>query len=143
MAGAFGSGLPHRDLFLSPDHAVFVDAVLIPIRYLINGRSVVQEPRDEATYWHVELDRHDVILAEGLPCESFLDTGSRAAFENGGPVIQLYPDFARRVWEADACAPIVVAGPQLDRVRARLHERAGSVPTMSSMAKPCTHASGR
>ena len=36
-AGAFGAGQPGRDLWLSPDHAVFVDDVLIPVRLLING----------------------------------------------------------------------------------------------------------
>ena len=76
-AGAFGPGRPFRDLLLSPDHAVFVDGLLIPIRYLMNGASVAQENCDDITYWHVELDRHDVLLAEGLPAESYLDTGNR------------------------------------------------------------------
>ncbi len=69
---------------LSPDHAVFVDDVLVPVRHLINGSTIVQEPVAEVTYYHVELATHDVILAEGLPCESYLDTGNRAVFVNGG-----------------------------------------------------------
>ncbi len=83
-AGALGERLPARDLLLSPDHAVFVGGVLIPIRHLFNGCTVVQEPVEDVTYYHVELATHDVILAEGLPCESYLDTGNRAAFANGG-----------------------------------------------------------
>src|ERR1019366_10641252 len=60
--------------------------VLIPIRYLVNGRSIAQEARDEVTYWHVELARHDILLAEGLPAESYLDTGNRDAFaDNAAP----------------------------------------------------------
>ncbi len=82
--GAFGAGVPHRDVRLSPDHAVFVEGVLIPIRYLINGRTIVQEQVDRVTYYHVELASHAVILAEGLPCESYLDTGNRGAFANHG-----------------------------------------------------------
>jgi hypothetical protein len=82
QAGAFGDDLPHRDLCLSPDHSVFIDNVLIPIRHLVNGSTILQEQRDEVTYHHVELSRHDVILAEGLPCESYLDTGNRDAFED-------------------------------------------------------------
>jgi len=82
-AGAFGDGTPLADLLLSPDHAVLVAGGLIPIRYLVNGRTIVQEAVDAITYWHVELERHGVILAEGLPCESYLDTGNRAAFEGG------------------------------------------------------------
>jgi autotransporter-associated beta strand protein len=128
-AGAFGPGLPCRDLVLSPDHAVHVDGVLIPVRCLINGAGIAQEPWASVTYWHVELDRHDVLLAEALPCESFLDTGNRAAFANGGVVMQMHPDFARHMWEGAACAPLVVAGPQLDRVRARLRAPATQTRT--------------
>jgi hypothetical protein len=60
--------------------------VLIPIRYLVNGASVVQELFGTVTYWHVEVHRHEVLLAEGLPAESYLDTGNRSAFANGGEV---------------------------------------------------------
>ena len=78
-ASAFGAGMPHRDLLLSPDHAICIDNVLIPIRYLINDATILQERVDSVTYWHVELDRHEVLLAEGMPCESYLDTGNRGA----------------------------------------------------------------
>jgi hypothetical protein len=81
---AFGPGVPGRAVMLSPDHAVFVDGALIPVRHLVNGRTVAQVAVDQVTYWHVELARHDVLLAEGLPCESFLDTGNRGAFVDGG-----------------------------------------------------------
>jgi hypothetical protein len=85
-AGALAPGRPHRDVRLSPDHAVLVEGVLIPVRYLLNGATVVQEFVDTIAYLHIELDAHDVLLADGLPCESFLDTGNRAAFaEAAGP----------------------------------------------------------
>ena len=86
-AGAVGPGLPVRDLLLSPDHAVFIAGVLIPVRYLVNGTSIAQERVDAVTYYHLELAAHDVVLAEGLPCESYLDTGNRAAF-----VLEAAPD---------------------------------------------------
>ena len=56
---------------------------LIPVRYLVNGRSIARVERGVVIYWHVELPRHGVLYAEGLPCESYLDTGNRWAFENG------------------------------------------------------------
>ena len=79
-AGAFGPGCPVRDLRLSPDHAVSVGGELTPVRHLINGASIVQEEHDSAVYWHVELPRHDLLLAEGLAVESYLDTGNRDRF---------------------------------------------------------------
>jgi autotransporter passenger strand-loop-strand repeat protein len=119
-AGAFGPGLPSRDLKLSPDHAVLCGDVLIPVGYLIDGAGIVQEQAECIGYWHVELDRHDVLLAEGLACESFLDTGNRAAFANGGSVVQAHPEFAARVWDAEGCAPLVLGGPRLIAARQSL-----------------------
>jgi len=123
-AGAFAAEMPATDLWLSPDHAVHVDDVLIPVRYLVNGRTIVQEQRDSVTYYHVELPAHDVLLAEGLACESYLDTGNRGAFANGGGVMDLHPDFARDIWTSKACAPLVMEGPVLAKVRGGLLARA-------------------
>jgi hypothetical protein len=78
-AGAFGTGLPERDLFLSPEHAVFHGDAMIPVHLLINGATIRQVPVDHIVYYHVELARHDVLLAEGLPTESYLETGNRTA----------------------------------------------------------------
>ena len=57
--GAFGDNVPARDLYLSPDHAVFVNDVLVPVKLLVNGTSIMQIKRDRVTYYHVELPRHD------------------------------------------------------------------------------------
>jgi collagen type I alpha len=122
--GAFGRNLPARDLYLSPDHAVYADGVLIPVKYLANNETIAQVPCDTVTYYHVELAQHDVILAENLPTESYLDTGDRGNFENGGVPMTLHPDFASRVWEAEGCAPLVVTGPEIEAVRRRVNAKA-------------------
>lgn len=64
-----------------------------------------------------------MLLAEGLAAESYLDTGDRMAFANGGDVVALQPKFGALTWEAEGCAPLAVTGPALDRVRARLGRR--------------------
>ena len=119
-AGAFGEGQPARDLWLSPGHCVAVDGVLIPIRFLANGRSIAQVETAAVEYWHVELDQHDILLAEGLPAESYLDCGNRNGFANGGAFIEAHPDFEPKDWR-ETCLPLVKQGPEVARAKARLH----------------------
>jgi hypothetical protein len=133
-AGAFGPGVPSSDVLLSPDHAVFFNDVLIPVRLLVNGKSVVRETVDHITYYHVELERHDLLLAEGLPVESFLDTDNRSAFANGGGATQLYPDFASLMWDGHGYAPLVVTGAPVQAAKAHLAAVAKS--SKGSVRKP-------
>ena len=71
-------------------------------------------------YFHIELPSHAVLLAEGLPAESYLDSGHRTSFDNDGMPLCLHPDFSSRVWEAEGCAPLCVTGPKLAAVRRSL-----------------------
>ena len=123
-AHAFGPGCPERDLFLSPDHAIYHDGVLIPVKYLLNGTTLRQMRAAMVDYFHLELSRHDVVLAEGLPSETFLDSGNRAAFGNAPGVVQLHPDFSRAdtslSWDARGYAPLCVIGEHVERLREHL-----------------------
>jgi len=127
-AGTFGKGQPYRDLFLSPDHAVFVMDVLVPVKHLIDGVSIARMPMPMPIYYHVELPWHDAIFANGLVAESYLETGDRARFDDADGAVRLFPDFSRPasepIWEAVGRAPLVVAGPELASVRAFLAARA-------------------
>ena len=60
---------------------------------------------------------YDVVFAEGLPTESYLDAGDRGNFGNSGVPVVLYPDFSSRIHEAEGCAPLVVTGSKLDKAR--------------------------
>jgi hypothetical protein len=141
-AGAFAPGRPRRDLKLSPDHALFIDGVLIPVRYLVNGATIRREKVASVEYWHVELPRHAVLLAEGLPAESYLDTGNRHAFANGGETVMAHPVFDRdatlAIWARDACARLALDGPKVARARARLRRRATALGwRLTDDADPC------
>ena len=130
--GAFGENLPHRDLVVSPDHCVFVDGKLIPAKLLINDMTIVQERDARAvTYYHVELPRHSVMLAEGLPAESYLDTGNRAFFANTGLALVLHPEFTLnaglKTWQNDACAPLALSEAEVAPTWNSLVERAESL----------------
>jgi len=122
-AHAFGPGKPGRDLYLSPDHAIHAEGVLIPVKYVIDGNLVRQVKRSTVTYFHIELTRHDILLAEDLPTESYLDTGMHADFGGG--------TYCEAFWEAVACAPLRIVGKEVDRVAARLRKRA------RALGQPC------
>jgi hypothetical protein len=96
---------------------------LIQAEKLINGATIVQEPAESIEYWHVELDQHDVLLAEGLAAESYLDQGNRTAFANGGDFVEAHPDFKPKHW-AETCAPLITEGAVLESVRTSLLVRA-------------------
>jgi hypothetical protein len=122
-AHAFGPDLPRRDLWLSPDHAIYLNDGLVPVYRLINGVSIRQVALPTVTYWHVQLPWHDVVRSEGLATESFLDTGDRSNFENGGGPIRLNPDFNARFWEAEGCARLILTGPELEAARAMVRTK--------------------
>ena len=125
-ANAFGPGLPERALFLSPDHAVFAEDVLIPVKHLINGDSIVQVPVDRVTYYHVETPEHAILYAAALPAESYLDTGDRRDFANGASAMTLHPAWGSEardvtlIHDVLGVAPLRVTGAAVDRVRAKL-----------------------
>lgn len=128
-AHAFARNQPDRDLFLSPDHAIYREGSLIPVHCLVNGTTISRVDADSVTYFHVELDRHDVIFAEGLPAETYLDTGDRAHFANAGPVLTLHPAWGRPagevalLFDALGFAPLRLTGPEVDRTRTLLAAR--------------------
>jgi len=96
--------------------------VLIPACRLINGTTITQVDVESVTYWHVELDSHDILLAEGLPAESYLDCGNRRFFANAETTDLLAVPDARPEGPLPFCRPFHEAGPLVDLVRARLED---------------------
>lgn len=93
-AGALGNNLPQRDLYVSPDHALLVEGLLINAGALVNGTSIVRtEPTETFIYHHIELDNHALLVAEGTFAESYLpQKEDRMVYDNGAEYEELYPN---------------------------------------------------
>ena len=116
--GALGDKVPHRDLHVTKAHAFHIDGVLIPVEFLVNHRSIRWDDRaQEVAIYHVELDRHDILLANGAPAESYRNDGNRWLFQNANTGWGLPPQ--------PPCAPVKTGGPTVDDAWWRLLRRAG------------------
>ena len=138
-AGAFASGLPRHDLLVTGDHCIFVDGGLIPARMLVNGRSIVRDTTiARYTVHHVELAAHSIMLAEGLPVESYLDTGNRASFGPPGskrarPDLDQPSSETKRdemSWSIDAAAPLTIDRETVEPIWRALVHRANLLGTL-------------
>ncbi|MEM9030514.1 MAG: Hint domain-containing protein [Pseudomonadota bacterium] len=105
--GAIDGQAPGSDLYVSGDHRLFIDGLLIPVRYLENGVSIVRAtdmPGEEIVYFHIEFEMHTVVLANGLPAETLQGGHVRRQFDN-------FAEYAARYGEESpmlaAFAPIV------------------------------------
>jgi hypothetical protein len=124
---AFSEGVPARDLLVSNGHSVHVDGALIPTGCLHNGATIAQEngAARDVTYFHVELERHGLLLSEGLAMESYLDVDNRSFFSNSPEITQLRPVLPEELHTSRArCLPLVFEGSLVQKVRHHLIGRA-------------------
>ncbi|MBY6122079.1 Hint domain-containing protein [Mameliella alba] len=93
-AGALGQGVPHSDLVLTADHALILDGLAVNAGALVNGTTITRDPLanlpERVTYYHVETEGHEVILANGAAAETFVDYLGRRAFDNFAEYLALY-----------------------------------------------------
>jgi hypothetical protein len=93
-AGALGDGLPLRDLLLTGEHALLIDGLLVNAAALVDGDGIDWVPLREFdgsyTVYNVETEDHDVLLAEGVPAETFIDYVPRAALDNYQEYLDLH-----------------------------------------------------
>ena len=107
--GTLTDNVPHRDLLISPDHCLLIDDVLIPAKLLINETTITQEAFWQPfEYFHIELDRHDAVLAEGMLCETYREAGNRQMFLGSGTAAL---SFSTDRSIAEPCYPLHYDGP--------------------------------
>ncbi|SHJ97430.1 Hint domain-containing protein [Halomonas caseinilytica] len=92
--GALGSGLPNRDLVVTEDHGMVIDGLVINAGALVNQDTIDYVPRHElpkdVTYYHIETEGHEVILANGAEAETYVDYLTRQSFDNYAEYVELY-----------------------------------------------------
>ena len=131
-AGSLGPGLPETDLRLAPTHLVRLEdpalgPVLIPAASLVNGRTILRPAApDPLVYLHVELNTHDLLLAEGVAAETYIDQNNRAMFHNAAEFDALYP--RRPALDTRPCVKRIDEGDAIERIRTRLAPLAAAPP---------------
>lgn len=93
-ANAIAPGIPHSDLYVTGGHAVMVEGTLVNASVLCNGDTIEYVPLNEMpstyTYWHIETEAHELILANGMEAETFLDAPDRSTFDNYTQYVDMY-----------------------------------------------------
>jgi hypothetical protein len=111
LAGSFGPGRPARDLQLSPAHAVFLEGRLVPAVGLLDGARVRRDPATVLSYYHIAVETHALVYAEGLPVESLWPGTDLPPFDASRGTLP--PPGPR-------CAPLLEQGPALAALRRRV-----------------------
>jgi hypothetical protein len=102
---ALAPEVPHSDLYVTGGHSLLIDGVLVPAQVLINGTTITRDEEreyDQLEFFHVKLESHDVIYAEGAPAETLINVQESAVN---------FADYLRRYGtpaaDEEHCAPHV------------------------------------
>jgi len=95
--GALGVNMPSKDLMVSQGHTILVEGHLICACLLENDincyRANCDDLPDDFEYFHLEFAEEEVLLlSNGTPTASYVNTQSRMMFDNYQEYIDLYGD---------------------------------------------------
>ncbi|CAM3990300.1 Hint domain-containing protein [Bordetella muralis] len=132
---ALGDNQPAQDLLVSPWHHLYVDGVLVRAHDLINGITITQEEQvTSVSYYHVELDQFDVVLAHGVYSESWADGGNRDFFQNVD-VTALRPEDKRRRMADRPGFKALRQAQEIAAIHGRIAQRADMLASAQRLSK--------
>ncbi|KXV63070.1 hypothetical protein AD949_08485 [Acetobacter orleanensis] len=125
LKDALAVGVPSQDLLVTPEHSLFFEDKFVPVRMLVNGRSIVYDRSITSyDYFHIETEEHSVIWANDTLTESYLDTGNRGIFRQDGSVVRLTAKAPEKTWDNDGAATLTVERTIVEPLFQTLADRA-------------------
>jgi hypothetical protein len=115
---ALGPDVPHADLYVTEYHALLIDGVLVEAGHLINGTTITRydaRELDQLEFFHIKLEPHDVIFAEGTPCETLLNIDENAV--NFAEYLREYGSSTKK--ETISNAPLLRYGGRRNEIKSR------------------------
>lgn len=135
LAHALAENSPTHDLLVTPEHCLYLDGRFVPVRMLVNNRSIVVEDRTSFEIYHIETDPHSIIIANGVLSESYLDTGNRHGFATEDALAVGHFDKAKH-WSTDSAAPLDTSREFVEPIYRHLCSRADSVGFAQDTRQP-------
>lgn len=144
---ALGNGLPNETLIVSPQHRVLIRSkiadrmfgnseVLVPAKKLVGFPGI--SPATDihmVTYWHVLLDRHEIIFSNETPAES-LYSGPMAMRAMGDQareeLLLLFPDLRDQTFRTDPAREFL-RGKAIDKLLERHVKNKQPLTTLNRM----------
>lgn len=134
-AGALDENVPNRDLLVTSEHAIFLKGHFIPVRMLVNGRTIAYDHSIEAyDYYHFETARHGIVRVSGAATETFLDNGMRDQFLEQNWAEGVTASNGAKQWGPDSAAPLCVTPDFVRGVYQALKDRADKLDPSSASA---------
>lgn len=135
LKDALGDNVPHKDMLVTAEHCLYLDGAFVPVRMLVNGRSVFYDMSETRyRYYHVETAEHSVIWADGVLTESYLDTGNSLRMDRDDTVVRLPKKGI--TWQSHAAAPLMVDRSVIEPLSRRIEARAAQMGVAAKTSQP-------